>query len=181
MQCVTTDLVLHVQFSRIVRSRWLSERSETRRESSCVSYDTWPCDARISRTGVINLKPIEGRRQERANDTTTVASPRGRWWQITWTRAAFEPWTQLVRATRHAWQVQLVYHCGMYRPQPDDEPANGTSARRIMREQNKLYGCSFLWMWFRRWSVLRFGRRDCVARYSFVPAFSKTNLCLLSK
>lgn len=90
-----------------------------RNSTRVVVRKLWHLTTRASRTGVINLKPIgeEGGREGRwlrRGRTIPPASPRGRRWQITWTRAASESRTQLVRAARHAWQ--LVYHCGMYVP-----------------------------------------------------------------
>jgi len=61
---------------------------------------------------------------------------------------------QLIRAARHAWQIQFIPL--RYVPSsatPNDKLTNGTSARsRITREQNKSYGCSFPQMQFCRWS-----------------------------
>lgn len=123
--------------------RWLSERSGTR----VVVRKLWHLTMRASRTGVINLKPIGGWREwgggGKRGRTIPTPSPRGWWWQITWTRAASESRTQLVHGLlgtlgKCSWCTIAV--CTIRRPMTN--PANGTSARRIMREQNKLYGCS---------------------------------------
>lgn len=135
--------------------RWLSERSGTR----VVVRKLWHLTMRASRTGVINLKPIgdrEGRgREERANDTTTIAAGMvvTNYLDARGIRVANAVGT---RAARHAWQVQLVYHCGMYHPQADDEPRerNFRSPYHAWTKQVvRMFG--FPWTWYRRWPADR--------------------------
>lgn len=138
-----------------------------RNSTRVVVRKLWHLTTRASRTGVINLKPIgeEGGKgvEARANDTTSVAAGAAvtNYLDARGVRVADAVGTGCSARLAGTVGVPLRYVCTVRGP--DDEPANGTSVRRIMREQNKLYGCSFPRTWFRRWSADRFDRWDWLA------------------
>lgn len=101
----------------------------------------WHLTMRASRTGVINLKPIGeegGRRGEaRANDTTTVAAGTvvTNYLDARGVRVADAVGTGCSARLAGTVGVPLRYVCTVRGL--DDEPANGTSVRRIMNTANK--------------------------------------------